>query len=131
MNATQHLTNTGGWVLCALLGGVLVWMLTGCTSNQEQPRSRGAYYEPSPQVVTSYVGIHTERDSYEPLSPYGRWEIVGADGRGWIPGRIDADGQPNSNGYRQRTKDEQAADERSRNNAARNDQNKKGNEQEA
>lgn len=88
MNGTKRLTNTGGWVLCALLGGMLVWMLTGCTSYQEQPRARGGNYEdqPSPgvayvaapQVETSYAEIRTENDFYEPLSPYGRWGVVGS-----------------------------------------------------
>jgi hypothetical protein len=55
MNGSKRLTNKVGWVICALLGGVLVWMLTGGTSYQVQPRHRDAYDEPSPQADTSYA----------------------------------------------------------------------------
>ena len=105
MNGTTHLPNKVGWVLCALLGGVLVWMLTGCTSYQDPPRYRDAYYEPSPQPETSYAEIRTESDFYQPLSSYGRWEVVGSYGRCWIPNRVEADWRPYSNGYWRRTDD--------------------------
>ena len=49
------------------------------------------------------VAIHTESDFYEPLTPYGRWEVVGSYGRCWIPGRVEADWRPYSDGYWQRT----------------------------
>ena len=113
MNGIKRLTNKGAWVLCTLLGGVLVWMLTGCTTYRDHPRARGGYYEaqPSPGVAyvppspeeSLYVGIRAESDFYEPLSPYGRWEVVGSYGRCWIPGRVDPDWRPYSNGYWQRT----------------------------
>jgi hypothetical protein len=80
-------------------------MLTGCTSYQEQPRYRDVYDAPSPQVDTSYADIRTENDFYEPLSPYGRWEVVGSYGRCWIPNRVQADWRPYSNGYWRRTDD--------------------------
>ena len=32
------------------------------------------------------VEIRAESDFYEPLTPYGRWEVVGSYGRCWIPG---------------------------------------------
>jgi hypothetical protein len=55
MKGTRRLTNKGGWVLCALLGGVLVWVLTEYTSYQEQPHYRASDYELSRQAETSYA----------------------------------------------------------------------------
>ena len=94
MNGTKysHLTNRGAWVLCALLGGALAWMLAGCTTHAAEVL-----------VEVSAVAIHTKNDFYEPLSPYGRWEVVGSRGRCWIPNRIEADWRPYSNGYWQQT----------------------------
>src|ERR1043166_1756563 len=103
MNETKSSANKIGWKLNTLLMGALVWVLVGCASHREHARYRGTQYEPSPQVETSYVGIRSESDFYEPLSPYGRWEIVGSYGRCWIPGRVDSDWRPYSNGYWQRT----------------------------
>jgi hypothetical protein len=100
MSKTEHFANKIGVVFYS----ALVVVLTGCTSYQEQPRSRGDYYEASPQVDSSYyVGIRSENDFYEPLSLYGRWEVVGSYGRCWIPGRVDRDWRPYSNGYWQHT----------------------------
>jgi hypothetical protein len=45
------------------------------------------------------VAIHSESDFYEPLSPYGRWEVVGSYGRCWMPGGVDADWSPYANGH--------------------------------
>jgi Family of unknown function (DUF6600) len=92
MTGTNRLTNEVGWVLCALFGGALVWMLSGCTTHAAEV-----------SVEVSAVAIHTENDFYEPLSPYGRWEVIGSYGRCWIPNRVDADWHPYSNGYWQRT----------------------------
>ena len=103
MNRTNYLTNKVTWLLCALLGGVLTLALTGCYV-VEQPVYRGTYEAP-PEVGVSYVEIRTENDFYGPLSPYGRWEVVGSYGRCWIPGGVDADWRPYSNGYWQRTDD--------------------------
>ena len=47
--------------------------------------------------------IRTEDDFYEPLSEYGRWEIVHGHGRCWIPSRVDRDWRPYSNGNWERT----------------------------
>ena len=94
MNGTRRLTNKVGWVLCALLGGVLAWMLAGCTAHAAEV-----------SVEVSVVAIHTENDFYEPLGPYGRWEVVGSYGRCWIPNRVEADWCPYSNGYWRRTDD--------------------------
>lgn len=116
MNRSKSLTSRVGLVVgTALLGG-----LTGCVGYIDQPRSHGAYYEqppPAPEVVyvqptpvqlqdsagSVGVAIRTENDFYEPLSPYGRWEVVGSYGRCWIPGRVDADWRPYCAGYWQRT----------------------------
>ena len=99
MNETKH---TAGIVGCVLCGAVAV-ALAGCTTYEAQPQGGGAYYEPSGQTDASYAEIRTESDFYEPLSPYGRWEVVGSYGRCWIPGGVDADWSPYSNGYWQRT----------------------------
>ena len=109
MNKTRRLaTFKIGFVLfTALLGA-----LTGCTTYVEQPRPREVYvpppvaYVPPPAVeVEASVGfgIRAESDFYEPLTPYGRWEVVGSYGRCWIPARVEANWRPYSNGNWQRT----------------------------
>ena len=77
--------------------------LTGCIASGPQARDGGVYDESAGPADASYAEIRTESDFYEPLSPYGRWEVVGADGRCWIPGGVDADWSPYSNGYWQET----------------------------
>src|SRR6185436_3754691 len=90
-----------------------------CVGYVDQPRSRAEYYPqpppprevyvapPSVQVEASVgavgVAIRAESDFYEPLTPYGRWEVVGSHGRCWIPARVERDWRPYSNGYWQRT----------------------------
>jgi hypothetical protein len=32
-------------MLCAFMGGLLVWMLAGCAHHRDQARDRGGYYE--------------------------------------------------------------------------------------
>jgi hypothetical protein len=104
MHEKTSSANKTGWILSALMGGLLVWILAGCAHHRDQARYRGSYSEPPPQVESSYyAGIRSESDFYEPLSPYGRWEIVGSYGRCWIPGRVDRNWRPYSNGYWQRT----------------------------
>ena len=49
------------------------------------------------------VEIRAESDFYEPLTPYGRWEVVGSYGRCWIPGGVETGWRPYCNGYWQRT----------------------------
>jgi len=49
------------------------------------------------------VQIRAQSDFYAPLTPYGRWEVVGSYGRCWIPGRVEAGWRPYCNGYWQRT----------------------------
>ena len=103
MTAIRISANKVGWISCALLGGLLAWMLAGCRTHRERVRS-GGYYESSPRVGASFSAeIRSENDFYEPLSPYGRWEVVGSYGRCWIPGRVNAGWRPYCNGYWQRT----------------------------
>jgi hypothetical protein len=45
------------------------------------------------------VVIHAETDFYEPLGAHGRWVVVGAYGRCWIPARVETGWRPYSNGY--------------------------------
>ncbi len=85
--------------LGSLAGGLLALALTGCTNYEQGPRDRGAYYGPSGQADGLYAEIRTESDFYEPLSPYGRWEVVGSYGRCWIPAGVDAGWSPYANGY--------------------------------
>ncbi|MBI3852249.1 MAG: hypothetical protein HY298_18485 [Verrucomicrobia bacterium] len=123
---SNHLSQKMGFVLCTALLGAL----TGCTTYVDQPGSRGAYYQepPRPREVyapppAAYVppppayvpppavevdasvgfGIRAESDFYEPLTPYGRWEVVGSYGRCWIPGRVEVNWRPYCNGNWQRT----------------------------
>jgi len=100
-------------------GIALLGALTGCTTYVDQPRSQGGYYQEPPPVrevyvpppsvrvespaVSAEVMIRTEDDFYEPLSPYGRWAAVGSYRRCWIPGRVEANWRPYSNGNWQRT----------------------------
>jgi len=88
MNGTKHLAGKIGLVLCTAILGTL----TGRTNCAAQV-----------SVEVSTVAIHTDSDFYEPLSPYGRWEVVGSDGRCWIPGGVDAGWSPYSNGYWEQT----------------------------
>ena len=104
MNRSKRLINQCGFVLCSALLGAL----SGCIGYVEQSRPRAEYappppvYAPAPSVEVSFA-IRTEADFYEPLTSYGRWEIVGNHGRCWIPGRVEADWRPYSNGHWQRT----------------------------
>jgi len=99
----------------ALLGG-----LSACTTYVQEAPRRDVYvpappvYAPPPQAVYTppppvvapvpvEVVIRSENDFYEPLTPYGRWEIVGSYGRCWIPARVETNWRPYSNGYWQRT----------------------------
>ena len=104
MNRTKRLGGKLGIVPCSVLLGAL----TGCIGYIEQPHARVAYEPPPPvyaqaPAVAVSITIRTENDFYEPLTSYGRWEVVGAHGRCWIPGRVEADWRPYSNGNWQRT----------------------------
>ncbi|MGA2139648.1 MAG: DUF6600 domain-containing protein [Verrucomicrobiia bacterium] len=88
MNGTKRLAGKVGFVLCTALLGTLTAHTT---------------YAAEVVVVAPVVVIHTDSDFYEPLSPYGRWEVVGSYGRCWIPNGVDADWGPYSNGYWEQT----------------------------
>jgi hypothetical protein len=118
MNESTRLAGKVGFVICT----AFLATLTGCTTYVAQP-SPGVYYrgDPHPREVyvpppVAYVpppaieveasvgfGIRVESDFYEPLTPYGRWEIVGSHGRCWIPARVETNWRPYSNGRWQRT----------------------------
>jgi hypothetical protein len=89
MNKTKHLAVKIGFVLCSALLGYTI------------------YGQPSVAVGVSVslpsVEIRAASDFYEPLTPYGRWEVVGSYGRCWIPGGVEADWRPYCNGNWQRT----------------------------
>jgi hypothetical protein len=99
MNGTNRWAQKIGFACCSSLLG----LLAGCTVYEEPPRDGGAYYEPSGPAEASYVEIRSESDFYEPLSPYGRWEVIGSFGRCWIPGGVEAGWSPYANGYWQQT----------------------------
>src|ERR1039458_10242 len=90
MNGTNRLGRKIGFVLCTALLGAL----TGYTTYGQPSVSVGV------TVPLPSVEIRVESDFYEPLTPYGRWEVVGPYGRCWIPGRVEADWRPCSAGYR-------------------------------
>jgi len=88
MNGTKHLAGKVGFVFCT----ALLWALTGYTS-----------FAAEVSVGVSVVAIHTQSDFYQPLSPYGRWQVVGSYGSCWIPGGVATGWSPYSNGYWQQT----------------------------
>src|SRR5438105_3499438 len=121
MKITNRLAEKVKFVLCAALLGAF----TGCVGYIDHPSPREVYVPPQPaympppvvvyvppppvyvpppavQVEVSPVSvgvvIRSENDFYEPLSAYGRWEVVGAYGRCWVPGRVDPEWRPYSNG---------------------------------
>ena len=102
MNKIEPVTGRLGIVLYS----AVLMALTGCISSHEGPPT---VYVPPPHVEASVsvalpgVEIRAESDFYEPLTPYGRWEVVGSYGRCWIPSGIEADWRPYSDGYWQRT----------------------------
>jgi hypothetical protein len=99
MNETIHWPGKLGFICCS----VVLVASTGCTVYDARPPSGGAYYESSGPDDAAYAEINVESDFYEPLSPYGRWEVVGSYGRCWIPSGVGADWSPYSEGYWQYT----------------------------
>ena len=124
MNRTRRLSGQLALCLCGTLAG----LLTGCL----EPQPRVVYVAPqrpvpevvyvaSPELAPAAVDlappqlnasvsvelpaveIRVESDFYQPLTEYGRWEVVGSYGRCWFPGRVQADWRPYSDGYWQRT----------------------------
>jgi len=51
------------------------------------------------------VVIRTENDFYEPLNPYGHWEVIAPFGRCWVPARVETDWRPYCYGHWERTED--------------------------
>jgi hypothetical protein len=115
-----------------LLGSALMGALTGCATYVAQPGGPTVYVPAPPQVIVEpprvvvepprvivapppvyvvpppsapapMVEIRAEADFYEPLTPYGRWEVVGPHGRCWIPARVAPDWRPYCNGHWERT----------------------------
>lgn len=115
MNATKR-SALFGLVLCSLLVAA-----TGCRTRVVHSHARTVYVPapppvvhvppapaPPPVVVTApepapVVVIETANDFYEPLSPYGRWVVVGSYGRCWVPARVEVGWRPYSSGYWRRT----------------------------
>ena len=89
MNKTKRVAVKIGFVLCGALLGYTT------------------YGQPAAVVGVSVslpsVEIRAASDFYAPLTPYGRWEVVGSYGRCWIPGGVEADWRPYCNGNWQRT----------------------------
>jgi hypothetical protein len=113
MNATNRSIGRIGLVFCSALALGLV----GCRTVVHE-RTNTVYVpepapEPPPVIVAPppvvvqqsppVVVIQSENDFYEPLTPHGRWVVVGSYGRCWVPARVEADWRPYSNGYWQRT----------------------------
>src|SRR5438105_13730132 len=89
---------------------VLFTSLTGCTTYVEQGPPRTVYVPPPPVIVepprvvvapppayippppqmdvVASIEIHAETDFYEPLNPYGHWEIIPPHGRCWVPAGV-------------------------------------------
>src|SRR4051812_31430575 len=102
MKTIKSLITRTGYLLLAVIGAALA----GCTTYVEQPRAEApppAYLPPPPPPTVVEVDIRTESDFYEPLRPYGRWEVVGPYGRCWVPARVDPDWRPYCNGHWERT----------------------------
>src|SRR5262252_7508607 len=98
-----------GWRKGSLLWAAIPVMLAGCTTYVEH---RTVVHEPPPPpppapapVVVEVAVIRTESDFYEPLTPYGRWEVVGPYGRCWVPARVDREWRPYCNGHWERTEE--------------------------
>ena len=105
--------------------GALMATLTGCATYITPPGPPTVYVQPAPVrverprvsviVPPAYVAppapvavsleIRTETDFYEPLSPYGRWEMIPPYGRCWIPSHPEADWRPYCQGRWERTED--------------------------
>src|SRR6266404_74664 len=92
--------------------------LTACTTYVERrPSPPVTYSQPAPdypppapqpayvEPASDEVVIRDERDFYEPLNPYGRWEYIGSYGRCWVPARVESNWRPYSNGHWERTDD--------------------------
>ncbi|HSU56510.1 MAG TPA: DUF6600 domain-containing protein [Candidatus Dormibacteraeota bacterium] len=106
LKKTQNAAQNSALIAIASLAG-----FTGCTTTRyvEQPAPPPVVYtEPAAPVYVepatpAELVIHDERDFYEPLSPYGHWEYIGAYGRCWVPAGVGPGWRPYSNGHWERT----------------------------
>jgi hypothetical protein len=89
MKRTKHLDAKLGIALCTMLLG---------HASHGQPSVTAEVSVSMPSVE-----IRAESDFYEPLTQYGRWEVVGTYGRCWLPGRVEANWRPYCDGHWQRT----------------------------
>ena len=106
------------------LSAAFLGVLTGCTTYVQDSRVRTVYVSPPPvyvepprivvaqpvyvpplvrEVDSASFEIRSEPDFYEPLAPYGRWEVVAGYGRCWIPAHVSADWRPYTNGHWEQT----------------------------
>src|SRR6185369_6233978 len=88
----------------------LLAALTGCTTYVDQRpvvSSPPPVYVPPPPEEPAFDSaefvVRSEADFYEPLSPYGHWEVIGVYGRCWVPARVEADWRPYCHGNWERT----------------------------
>jgi hypothetical protein len=94
---------------------VLLAGLTGCTTYVvQQPDPQPAYLPPqsAPVIVEQappppppVVVIQQDDDFVQPLSPYGRWVVVGDYGRCWQPSQVEVGWRPYTNGHWELTPD--------------------------
>jgi hypothetical protein len=93
MTKTQHFVVKSSVSICAAL----------CAGLAAGPARAQVDVGVSVSVSTPTVEVHAVADFYEPLSPYGRWEVVGSYGRCWIPSGVAVGWVPYSYGYWQWT----------------------------
>ena len=89
-------------------------VLTGCTTYVEAPPPPPpppvvyapppppppvVYAPPAPPAESPVVVIQAPSDFDEPLTPYGRWVVVGSYGRCWCPNGVEAGWRPYCNGH--------------------------------
>ncbi len=113
MNRTRRLPAKACLVLCS----ALIAALAGCTTYVTEAPPADVYvmpppaqlppplvaYEPPLPSESPTMVVQTESDFYQPLTPYGRWVVVGAHGRCWTPASVEAGWRPYGNGNWQRT----------------------------
>lgn len=103
-------TNRWGRTVGLIAAGALAALLAGCATYVEGPPPPPppppvAYVPPPPPPPAPpappgpVMVVQSDADFYEPLSPYGHWEIVGDYGRCWVPAGVGPNWQPYNNGY--------------------------------
>lgn len=94
MKQTNRIFGHLGVLLC---GGLLT-----CSAYGQPSVSVGIGVAPL-EVLLPTVEIHAVSDFYEPLTSHGHWEVLGGHGRVWIPGGVETDWRPYSDGNWQYT----------------------------